>query len=500
MSEVPATIGGMNAPPAPLTEALIRLGEAFDDVLRLLCEDNATRTMSDTELLAVTPVAEVVGRRADTLRLIVAGEIAERCDPDGGDQRLSARNGSANAVELLTRLTQIAAFTAKNRMRLAQAVTPSTTFSGELLPPRFPLVRSALATGTMGIDSAAAIVRVLDPIADRVDRRHLQIAEQELVAAATGCAPDNAPAASADETLLQARVWELLLDPDGKLPAYERAMRKRGVTFGKERDGSVPFRGNLMPDVAAQFERLVDAHLNPRVEDRTESDAYASTGLGPSFREVDTGEVDGPVVPHDPRTSAQKRHDVLATVLAVAARSAETPTLGGAAPTLMVMVSGDELLRERGVAIIEGTDCTVPAFVARHIACCGGIQRVIYGDDGRIVELGGPQRVFTAHQRRAITARDGGCIIAGCHVGASWCEVHHVEEHARGGLTHTGNGVLLCWFHHRTLETNGWQIRMVNGVPYTKAPNCVDPYGKWRPATGSIYRMREPLRERMRSG
>ena len=87
---------------------------------------------------------------------------------------------------------------------------------------------------------------------------------------------------------------------------------------------------------------------------------------------------------------------------------------------------------------------------------------------------GGPQRVFTAHQRRAIIARDGGCVIPGCHVPAAWCEMHHAIGHAQRGPTHTDNGVLVCWFHHRTLDTSGWEIRMRDWLPETRAPSWVD--------------------------
>ncbi|MGC5225508.1 HNH endonuclease signature motif containing protein, partial [Micromonospora sp. DT81.3] len=72
-------------------------------------------------------------------------------------------------------------------------------------------------------------------------------------------------------------------------------------------------------------------------------------------------------------------------------------------------------------------------------------------DRGRIVSIGTLDRVFNHHQRKAITLRDGGCIIPGCHIPAAWCEIHHVTDHALGGPTHTDNGVLLCWHHHRTL-------------------------------------------------
>ena len=129
------------------------------------------------------------------------------------------------------------------------------------------------------------------------------------------------------------------------------------------------------------------------------------------------------------------------------------PAIGGAAPTLVVSVRADDLAAGRGYAHIDGVDEPVSLSVARHIACSGNVQRVVFDGVGRIISLGSPERVFTHHQRRAISLRDGGCVIPGCRVPAPWCEIHHVKEHSRGGETHTDNGVLLCWFHHRSLDS-----------------------------------------------
>lgn len=117
------------------------------------------------------------------------------------------------------------------------------------------------------------------------------------------------------------------------------------------------------------------------------------------------------------------------------------------------------------------------------------MQRIVLSDQGRILRIGTEERVFNRHQRRAIALRDGGCIIPGCGVPASWCEIHHVIEHAAGGPTHTDNGVLLCWFHHRFLDIHGWAVRMNRGVPEVRAPRWNDGSGRWRRVTRSRTRL-----------
>ncbi|MEQ6897715.1 DUF222 domain-containing protein [Microbacterium sp. KR10-403] len=483
----------MNTAPAQLLETLTGLDTTLGETVHDALASDSVRALSDAELLDLTRVAESIGRRVDALRITTAAEVDHRSRTELGEERLSARSGCSSAADLICRVTRVAGATARARIRQGRAVAVRTTLTGEALPALFPTVREAVIDGGIGIDTVTAITAVLNPIADRVDPAQWQAAEYELTAAATGNGPDGAPACTADETRIQAKVWELVLDPDGKLPDDERAARRRGIFLGREYENIVPIRGGLLPEVAAQLVKLADAHLNPRVQDRTTPE----TGTGVSFHETDTGPSGTPEIPADTRTQAQKLHDVFATILGVAARSTETPTLGGMPPTVLITIPADELQRENGVGFIEGTDCAVPAFVARQAACCGGTQNMITGEKGRIIQLGSPNRTFTAAQRRAIIARDGTCAIPGCHMPATWCEIHHVTPHSEGGPTHTDNGVPLCWWHHRTIETSGWQIRMVNGLPQIRAPHNLDPTGTWRPARGSLHHARNTLRRHL---
>lgn len=258
-------------------------------------------------------------------------------------------------------------------------------------------------------------------------------------------------------------------------------MRKRSLTLGAATPLGVPIRGLLMHEVAAQLQQIFDAQLSPRVAFDL-PDAVTAT------------DDDGPVPLPDDRTRGQKQHDALANALTVAASSRLLPTIGGAAPTLVVSVTAEDLESGTGYAHAQGCSEPAPTALARRIACAGVIQRITNRADGRILRIGTEDRVFNRHQRRAIALRDGGCIIPGCQVPAGWCEIHHVTEHAEGGPTHTDNGVLLCWFHHRFLDTIGWQIRMRHGVPEVRAPGWYDHNQTWRAATTSPVRLRARAR------
>ncbi|MDP3949218.1 HNH endonuclease signature motif containing protein, partial [Microbacterium sp.] len=274
--------------------------------------------------------------------------------------------------------------------------------------------------------------------------------------------------------------------------------RRRHFTIGKLRDGSVPVRGELLPEVAAQLQKLIDSLLKPKAEDTGSSSTVRfrpsdDTGDGERTSEYGAEEVsdraDGlephkakapPVEAADLRTHAQKRHDAFATVLMVAAASGGMPTLGEAAPTLVVSVTAEDFASRTGRARVEGAGHDVPLGAADHAGCAGGVQRVLFDPKGAIVAIGTTARLFNATQRRAIVLRDRECLIPGCGVPAEWCEIHHVTEHARGGPTHTSNGVPLCWHHHRTLDEGIWKIRIRDGLPEIRGPGWWDPYAKWR--------------------
>ena len=179
-----------------------------------------------------------------------------------------------------------------------------------------------------------------------------------------------------------------------------------------------------------------------------------------------------------------------------AARSQLLPTIGGAAPTLVVTVREEDLATGRGWAHTTDTDSPLPIGAAAHTACMGGVQRVVLNEHGRIVELGTQDRIFNKHQRRAIEVRDGGCIIPGCGTPAAWCEIHHVLEHHKCGETHTDNGVMLCWYHHRFIEDHGWGIRMRDGVPEVRSPGWHEPSRKGRPAANSHTRIANRINRR----
>jgi hypothetical protein len=74
-----------------------------------------------------------------------------------------------------------------------------------------------------------------------------------------------------------------------------------------------------------------------------------------------------------------------------------------------------------------------------------------------------------------LSARDRGCTFPGCDRPPGWCQAHHVIEYQNGGPTTVDNGALLCGYHHRTFETAGWSIAMLDGQAWWTPPTWIDP-------------------------
>ena len=430
--------------------------------------------VTDDPLLECGSAIERLGRLLDARRVEWAAEVGERSRRELGSGSLAARKGCRTAVELVQRVTRVSGATAARLLKLGAETRTGLSLTGVEFPARFPLVARALNAGALGLDSARAIVAGLIPTLDHVAIDDLHCAETELVSAATGTSPDSPVACTADETATQASQWRAWLDPDGIQPSEERAMTQRAFSRGTLRGGLMRGTYALLPEIAGKVDRLMHAYQSPKtagvfLSDEARAAAEAAVGEGGQ----------------DQHTDEQQRHDIFASAIDAASRSGETPSIGGAAPTVLVSVLGADLARGRGVGWIDGVDSPVSFATVKQFICSGGTQSVRFDGAGRIIELGSPQRCFTPQQRRAITLRDGGCLIPGCQIPSSWCEIHHVLPDAEDGPTHTDNGVLLCWFHHRTITTSGWQIRMKSGVPQIKAPPWIQWDSPWRPASKS---------------
>lgn len=71
------------------------------------------------------------------------------------------------------------------------------------------------------------------------------------------------------------------------------------------------------------------------------------------------------------------------------------------------------------------------------------------GSVAQVVAVGRSTRLISPQLRRALNARDRGCIHPGCDRPPERCQAHHVRHWANGGTTELDNLVLACAHHHR---------------------------------------------------
>jgi hypothetical protein len=463
-------------------------------------------SLSITDSLHVSARIEELGRIVDAARVRSAADIAARvtANPD-----LFAAHGYRSAVDAIAARTGVSERTAKTRITTGAGIAATLSLSGAVVEPRYPVLADAVSSGTIGTEAAGVLVRELDAVAARVDPVNLDTAEAGLVALAA--ATDTTPPTPVDLVRMQAKAFVAVIDPDGARPREERMIRRRSFTIGREdEDGLVPIRGRLTLDVGTQLKRCLDSMVRSvsfrdasassdgwaRPEGDGGSDRPATLASGDSksgttdtHTDTDASETDTPDTDiSDTRTREQKLHDAFASLVGAASRVVDAPELAGASPAVLVTVTQDTLDGGRGVGFLDGTDTPISVGRVERYMDAGGFQTVSMDARGRVLSLSSVQRCFTPSQRRAITARDGGCIIPGCRIPAGLCEIHHVIAHRHGGKTIVDNGVLLCWWHHHTIDTGPWRIDMPHGTPHIHGPG----YRQWTPTTKSRVRPARP--------
>lgn len=196
----------------------------------------------------------------------------------------------------------------------------------------------------------------------------------------------------------------------------------------------------------------------------------------------------------DGRTAAQRRADAL-TEMAGRAVAVNGP-VRGEQPRLVVHTTAEQVagVLARGPLAVgpqagrtEGGQDVGPAAL-RRLACDAVLQRVVWDRDGNLLgsvplDLGRQARLADASLRRALAARDRGCIIPGCHAKPVACDAHHVVGWAEGGPTCMNNLCLLCGAHHTAVHAGVWLIRFAaDGIPYVVPPERIDPLRRPRRA------------------
>jgi hypothetical protein len=88
--------------------------------------------------------------------------------------------------------------------------------------------------------------------------------------------------------------------------------------------------------------------------------------------------------------------------------------------------------------------------------------------------------------RRALLARDKGCVWPRCDRAATWTAAHHVVHWANGGATDLSNLVLLCRRHHWMVHEGGWELTRSKNGEIAALPPIIRYLPSWARAPSDI--------------
>ncbi|NIK60562.1 hypothetical protein BJY22_006279 [Kribbella shirazensis] len=113
------------------------------------------------------------------------------------------------------------------------------------------------------------------------------------------------------------------------------------------------------------------------------------------------------------------------------------------------------------------------AATVRRLACDARIIPLVLGTNSEPLDVGRSERLVTRAMRRALNARDRGCVI--CGAPPIMCDAHHLQSWIDGGETKVSNLVLLCRRHHVDLHRGQWTVTIVDGTVHVARPTWAEP-------------------------
>jgi len=99
----------------------------------------------------------------------------------------------------------------------------------------------------------------------------------------------------------------------------------------------------------------------------------------------------------------------------------------------------------------------LPIESVRRIACDSDKVVLIENGIGEPLSVGRKTRVVPAAIKRALSARDKGCVFPGCR-NRRFVDAHHIRHWSAGGETSLENLMLLCTRHHRLVHEGGFRV------------------------------------------
>jgi hypothetical protein len=345
------------------------------------------------------------------------------------------------------------------RVRSAQELVGSVNLSGEIVEPALPATAAAAADGALSAEHVRVIGLAMQRLPAAVDSGDRADAEEFLAEQSRQLDPSRVRQV--------AHHLHAVLDPDGSLDEDKPARRE--LVFRRDVGGMDYLRGRLDAEASATVQAALAALAQPEP---------AQDGVP------------------DSRSGSRRLADALVELCDRALAEGGLPAVGGEKPQVTVTIALDDLrsqesaqrppesaapegdplptARRPGCGTL-GTGVAITTEAARRIASDAAVIPMVLGSSSEPLDVGRATRTIPSAIRRAVVARDSGCVHPGCTAPAAWCQTHHVQHWADGGPTSLQNLVLLCHRHHWIVHHEGWQIVFRNGIPHVAPPPLIDP-------------------------
>jgi hypothetical protein len=377
---------------------------------------------------------------------------------------LAKRHGASSTAAWLTQTVGCSRPEAHRTVDLARMLAAAGT--------ELEATGEALATGQIGVEQTRIIASTIRELPAEVGVDGKTRCAALLTELAKEKATPETLAAHRD-TILERVAPEIAEEHLRKqLERAERAAyERRGLTLTAAGLGEVRLRAILPTEAAAIIKAAIDPLAAPRSREPN----------------GDPEDVDGPGCDgRDPRSAAARRADALTEVCRRALAHGDLPENGGEKPHLVVTMDWQALRDGVAGGILDTGERLTPA-TTRRLACDALVIPAILGGAGQPLDLGRARRLIDGPLRRALVLRDRGCAFPNCDRPPAWCDGHHIQPWTDGGPTSLDNSVLLCGFHHTTVHTGGWQVRLAqDGHPEFIPPPHVDP--QRRPQRNRLHR------------
>jgi hypothetical protein len=311
-------------------------------------------------------------------------------------------------------------------LRISRALASRYMSDAEVLRERLPKVGDCLATGDINYS-------MFDVIAQRT----ALITDEQALAAVDAQVALRAPRwPSLTRGRLAMRVDAIVLRVDrDAIRRTNKEVKDRYLNVSKALSGTAEVYGNVFASTAIALDRRLD-------------------------------ELAGTVCAADPRTSAQRRADALAALVAGADRMACTCGDSDCVETrgrmpgrnLVIHVVAEQAsIDGTGSApgYMAGSDELIPPQVVAELAKSATLRPLTFPAAAE------PRYTPSAKLADYVRCRDLTCRAPGCDQPATRCDIDHTIPYADGGLTHPSNLKALCRKHHLLKTFWGWRDKQL---------------------------------------